>query len=135
MSSGKGVYWANKMLDLVLGGVPFTPPANVYLALYNANPSSTGGGTEVAGNNYARALVANNASEWPAAVNGQKSNANPQFFPAAVTPGWGYITAAAIFDASTGGNLLYYGTLTSARLISDGDTAQFPAGAISIVEG
>lgn len=40
MSSGKGVYWANKMLDLVLGAVPFTPPANIYAALYNVATTS-----------------------------------------------------------------------------------------------
>lgn len=79
-------------------------------------------------------MIANNTLQWPAASGGQKSNANPQFFPAASGVGWGYVVAAALFDAASAGNMLYFGTLAQARQITDGDTAQFPAGSIVVVE-
>lgn len=134
MASGKGTYWANKLLDLILGANAFTAPATVYLALYTAAPNATSGsGTEVTGGAYVRKSVTNNATEWPNAVGGVKSNANPQAFVTA-TADWGIVLAAAIYDASSAGNELYFGALTQNKTVSNGDTAQFNASAISITE-
>jgi hypothetical protein len=129
----KSNYLENKILDHVLGGVTYTPPATLYVALFTAAPGETGGGTEVSGGGYARVAVANDTTNWPAASNGQKSNGTVITFPAA-TANWGTVVAWGIFDAATGGNLLYYGDVSPNRTVNNGDTAQFAVGALTFTE-
>lgn len=52
-------------------------PATWYVALFTVAPGVDGtGGTEAAYTGYSRVAVTNNATEWPAAAAGLKSNAN-----------------------------------------------------------
>lgn len=123
-------YLENKVLDLLMGRVNYTPPATVYFALFTTSPSDAGGGQEVTGGAYARVGVSNTATEWPAATAGTKKNANTIIFPEATT-GWGSIVAIGIFDAATAGNLLFWTTITS-RSILQGDIPRFNALGVSI---
>lgn len=130
----KGDYLENKLLDHVLGGGDYSRPATVYVALYTATPSDSGGGTEVSGGSYARVAVTNNSTNWPAASGGSKSNGTAITFP---TPSanWGTVTSFGILDAATSGNLLYWGALSASKTINNGDAApQFAAGALTITE-
>lgn len=122
-----------EVLDHVLGGADYTRPATVYIALYTVTPSDTGGGTEVTGGSYARATVTNNATNWPAASAGSKSNGTEISFTAA-TADWGTVVAFGIFDASSGGNLLYWGDITPNRSVPNGATAKFSIAGIVITE-
>ena len=133
MAGSKSDYLEDVLLDEVLGGADYTPPATVYLALFTAAPSDSGGGTEVSGGGYTRVAVTNNSTNWPAASGGSKSNGVDMTFPQA-TADWGTVVAFAIFDASTAGNMLYWGDLTTSKTINDGDTAKFAAGDITITE-
>jgi hypothetical protein len=133
MAGSKSDYLENKLLDHVLGNVAYTAPTTVYVALYTVAPADSGGGTEVSGGGYARVAVANNSTNWPAASGGSKSNGVDITFPTA-TADWGTVVAFGIFDASTGGNLLYWATLTTSKSILNGDTAKFAAGSITITE-
>jgi hypothetical protein len=134
MASGKGTYWANKLLDLALGAQAFTGPATVYLALYTASPNAANAsGTEVTGGSYVRKSVSGTLAEWPAASGGVKSNANLQAFVTASAT-WGTIVSAAIYDASSAGNELYFGDVTVSKTVGSGDTVQFNAASISITE-
>lgn len=101
---------------------------NKWIALFTAAPGETGGGTEVTGGSYART-----AATWAAAVAGAPSTKNPSgtvTFPTA-TADWAAgattILAVGVFDASTAGNLIWYGTLTTARNVLNGDTFSFTA--------
>lgn len=123
----------NALLDHVLGGGDYTRPANVYLALYTVAPTDSGGGTEVSGGDYARAAVVNNATNWPAASGGVKQNGTAITFPEA-TAAWGTIVAVGLFDAASGGSLLYWSNLTTPKVVDAGDTARFPIGSIQITE-
>jgi hypothetical protein len=102
-----------------------------YVGLYTAAPTDAGGGTEVSGNNYAR--VATAGADWAAASGGATSNANAITFP---TPSgsWGTVTHFGIFDASTAGNLLWWGLLTTSKTIGSGDSASFAAGALDLTD-
>jgi len=131
--AGKSDYLENKVLDFLLGGVSFTPPATVYIALFTAAPTDAGGGTEVSGGGYARVAVTNNTTNFPAASNGTKSNGTTITFPTA-TADWGTVVAVGIFDASTGGNLLFWANLSTSKTIQNGDTAQFAAGSLTFTE-
>jgi hypothetical protein len=117
-------YLANKLLDHAFSLVTFTAPANITTALYTAAPSDAGGGTEVTGGTYARVSQTNNATNWPAASGGSKSNGTAINFGTA-TADWGTVTHCGLFDGST--NLLMWGALNSSRIVKAGDSFQFAA--------
>lgn len=129
----KANYLEDKILDHVLGGGDYTRPGTVYIALFTASPSDSGGGTECSGGSYARASVTNNGTNWPASSGGAKSNGTAINFTTA-TGSWGTVVAFGIFDASTSGNLLYWGDVTPNKAIGSGDTASFAIGDIDITE-
>lgn len=131
--AGKSDYLEDELLDHVLGGGDYTRPATVYVALFTAAPTDAGGGTEASGGSYARASVTNNNTNWPAASSGSKSNGTAIDFPTA-TGNWGTIVAFAIFDNSSGGNMLYWNNVTTPKDVNSGDTASFPIGSITLTE-
>lgn len=124
----KSYYLDNTFLNIVLLQGTYTPPANIYVALFTVSPSPTGGGTEVAGGGYGRQTVT-----FAAPVNGQTSNTTAVVFPIATAP-WGTIVSFGLFDASGGGNLLYYGNLGTSRAIGTNDQLQFPIGQLITTE-
>lgn len=126
--AGKSDYLENKVLDHVLRNTSYTPPTTVYVGLYTAAPSDTGGGTEVSGNNYARTAVT-----FSVASGGATSNSADVTFP---TPSgsWGTVTHFGIFDASSAGNLLYWNSLTASQAIASGNTVKFLAGDLDVTE-
>jgi hypothetical protein len=136
-------YLENKLIDFMFRGQAFTPPATWYVALFTAAPSDAGGGTEVSGTGYARVGIASSTANF-AATNAAGSTANPSTgtsgttsnnvainFP---TPGgsWGTITHCALFDASSGGNMMGQGALATARTVTDAGTpVSFAAGTLT----
>lgn len=124
----KSTYLENAVLNHVLRNVALSSPAAVYLALYTVAPTDAGGGTEVTGGSYARQVLT-----FGAPASGVTTNSGVVTFPTA-TAGWGSIVAAGIFDAVSGGNLLYYGDLAVAKTISTNDTISFPIAGISVTE-
>jgi hypothetical protein len=116
------------LLDWLMTNGAATRPTAWYVALYTAAPSDAGGGTEVAGNGYAREAVVFDAASSPA---GTTSNTGAVSFTAA-GGAWGTITHLGIFDADTGGNLLWHGALTAPKTVGDGDTLEFAIGNIDL---
>lgn len=135
MPGSKSDYLEAKVLDHVLGGPDYTRAASVYVALFTATPADAGGGTEVSGGAYARVSMTNNSTNWPAATGTatNKANGTAVTFPRA-TVAWGTVAAFAIFDASTAGNLLYWGPLTTPKAVAIDDVPSFAAGALVITE-
>ncbi|GJL55827.1 MAG: hypothetical protein NPIRA02_29590 [Nitrospirales bacterium] len=129
---GASNYLENKLLDHVFGGGDFTRPATVYFALSIANPTEDASGlTEPSGNAYARVAVTNNATNFPAASGGSKSNGSVVTFPQS-TGSWGTITHYAIMDASSDGNMLDYGALTASKAVGASETISFAIGAYTV---
>ena len=120
----------NEILDHLLSAATYTAPATLYLAVFTAAPTDAGGGTEVTGGSYARLAVTNDATNFPAAVAGSKSNGVALTMVTA-SANWGTIVAYALFDASSAGNMLGWADLTSPVLINNGDTLRFAAGALT----
>ncbi len=143
--TAKSDYLENQLTDFVLRGQAFTPPTTVYVALLTAAPNDAGGGTEVAGGSYARVAVSCNMTEWAgtqgagttvasSGTGGTTSNNNAINFPAP-TANWGSVTHFALYDAVSGGNLLYHAALGTAKTINNGDAApSFATGALTIQE-
>ena len=114
----------------------------VYAALYTANPSDTGGGTEVTGGSYARVAVTCNKTNFAGTVaaastadstgtGGTTSNNGAITFPAP-TANWGVVTGTALYDQLTGGNEIIWGALTTSKTVNNGDAApSFAAAAFS----
>jgi hypothetical protein len=124
MAGNLSNYLENKVLDHIMGTTTFTKPSAVYVALYTAAPSDTGGGTEVTGGSYARQTAA-----FAAASSGATSNsANIDFtvMPACT------VVAIGIFDALTTGNLLVWGTLSTNKSLDAGDTLRIATGDLDI---
>lgn len=129
----KSDYLENAVLDHIFGGGDFSRPASLFVALFTTAPTDGGGGVEVSGGSYARAEAVNNPTNWPSAAAGMKNNGTQIVFPTA-TADWGTIAAFAIMDASSGGNLLYWGAVAPPKVVASGDTASFPAGDIEVTE-
>lgn len=123
-------YLENSLANHVFRTTGFTQPQNLHIALYTAAPSDSGGGTELTGAGYARVQVSRADSQWTLS-SGAVSNTNTITFPTP-TANWGNVTHFGIFDASTGGNLLFHGSLTTAKTVNQGDTVTFPAGQLVI---
>jgi hypothetical protein len=119
-------YLENKILNAVLRNTAYTSPSQVYIALFTSDPTDAGTGTEVTGGGYARQPITFNAPS-----NGQVTNAADILFPVA-TASWGTVTHIGIYDASTGGNLLFHGALTTSKTISTDDQLKIAAGDITI---
>lgn len=120
-------YERNRILNSRYGGAAYTPPATVYMGLFTAAPSVSGGGTEISTGSYARVAVTNNSTNFPNAVAGVKSNGAAITFPTA-SGAQGTATHFGWFDASTSGNLLDFATLTTPKPIGAGDTPEFGVG-------
>jgi len=121
----------NAILDHLFGKTTYTAPSTLYLALFTTPPTSAGGGSEVSGGSYARAAVTNNTTNFPSASSGAKTTGAQIAFPAA-TAGWGTVTAFGVFDASSGGNLLWWGPVEPSANVVSGDTFRIEAGNLTL---
>lgn len=135
-------YLENKIVDLILRGQALAAPANVYVGLLTAAPADAGGGTEVSGGSYARVAVVGSLANWAgtqgagttvasSGSGGTTSNNGVITFP---TPsaGWGTVTHVGVYDAASGGNLLWHSALGVAKTINTGDSVSFPPGTLSL---
>lgn len=125
-------------LDLFYGTVPAgwsRPPAYDVLsvALYTSAPTDSATGTECSGGSYARALVANNSTIFPAASAGVKTNAVAIEFPV-LTASIGTVVGWAIFNAA--GVRLHWGTLAPEYqdTYTTDDQLFIPVAGIQIIE-
>ena len=121
-------YLEDKLLKHTFANTAFTTPGTVYLALYTAAPSDTGGGTEVSGGSYARISCAFSVSGTDPTT---ATNSSAAEF-ATATGSWGSVGWVAVFDASTSGNMLAWSALTTAKTVSSGDVFRFDAGDLDI---
>lgn len=102
-------------------------------ALYTATPGEAGGGTEVSGGSYARVDLPPLDANWRdvSAGDGTTNNLSAITFPAP-TGNWGVVTSLAQLDATSSGNMLTYGALTTSKTINNGDAApKFDIAALS----
>jgi hypothetical protein len=121
-------YLENKLLDHTLRNTAFSQPSGLYVGLFTANTGleTNSPSAEVSGGSYARETIA-----FSAASSGSASNSATVTFDAA-TANWGTITHVAVLDASTSGNVLFHGAVTSAKTIETGDTFQISSGNLTI---
>jgi hypothetical protein len=124
----KSTYLDNTVLNTFLRGMPVVAPPTVYLALYTTSPTAGGGGVEVTGGGYIRQIAVFGA---PAAQT--VLNTVDVTFPIATAP-YGTIVGYALFDAVSGGNMLYFADLSAPRAIQVNDQVRFPVGQLIATE-
>ncbi len=152
-------YLELKVLDHILrfgngsltvgSGAGYTPPATVYVALFaggssagtalesgTSSTSGTGnwGYYEINNGNYARQSITFAAATGDGTIASNSTATFPQAnanYNTAGTQG-NTITHIALMDASTGGNVLFYGALSTTKVVTDGDTFQINSGSLTI---
>lgn len=125
----------NELLDHVFGNAAYTAPATLYLAAFTVAPNDAGtGGTECTGGSYARLAVTNNATNFPAASGGAKSNGVAFEFIEA-TAGWGTVVFIGVYDAVSGGNFLGGGTLAVSQTVNTGNILRVKIGDMDLTLG
>ena len=125
--SDKSDFHKDRIVNL-LRAVNITAPVSVFVALSTTSINDDGSGiTEPVGNAYARTAVVFDAPALGISVNQLVT------FPQA-TGSWGTLTDFALFDASTGGNMLYHDTLTAPLAVGNLDTARFQPGDLTVSE-
>jgi hypothetical protein len=119
-------YLETALINATLRNTSYTSPSVVYAALFTSDPTDAGTGTEVSGGSYTRKSIT-----FGAPSNGASTNSAAVEFDQA-TGSWGTITHFGIYDASTSGNLLYHGALTTSKTIDSGDVFKFSTSNISV---
>jgi hypothetical protein len=114
-------YANNAVLNMVFGATAYDPPPTLYLGLSQSTSNKGGAIVEPSGGGYARVPIANNATSFPPAAGGTKSNNAVFTFP---TPSaaWGTVQSLFVSDAATGGNILAMADLATPKLIGSGGT-------------
>jgi hypothetical protein len=122
----------NKLLDHTLkyGTAPYVGASTLYLALFTASTgleaNSPSAEISTSGTAYARKAVT-----FATASSGSSATNATVTFDAA-TASWGSVTHVAVMDASTSGNVLFWGAVTTAKTIDSGDTFQVTSGNLTI---
>lgn len=126
-------YLANKLLDFAFRNQSFDQP-DTYVALCSANIADDDTGSTIAetsGNGYERKQVNVNGGAsptWDLAASGVVDNTHDIEFATPATGGWSVVTAIAIVDASTAGNLLTFDNDISEETPAQDDTVKIEAG-------
>ena len=119
-------YLELKLLDHVLGSTSYSQPSAIYVALSTGSFNDDNSGTELSGNGYSRKVIT-----FGTASSGSISNNSAVEFDTA-TGDQGTISHFGIFDASSGGNLLYHGAFSSSKVISTGDVLKISSSSLTV---
>ncbi len=119
-------YLENKIIESVFRGAAFPVPAKTYISLHTADPTDAGGNevTLSAWPAYARQDAAKGGAQntgWTASTDGTTKNTLQLIYPVYDGVTTLTITHFAVYDSLTGGNLLVYGALQTARTVQNGD--------------
>tara|TARA_B110000495_G_C22457566_1_gene285150 strand:+ start:103 stop:489 length:387 start_codon:yes stop_codon:yes gene_type:complete len=119
-------YLEVKLLNLTLNGAAFTAVNDPYVSLHTADPTDAGTGAEVTGGSYART-----AASFSTATVGVVATDADVTFPTA-TATWGVVGWIGLWDAASGGNMLYHTALDTSKTIDSGDIFKITTGNLTV---
>jgi hypothetical protein len=135
-ASGKSNYFISKFLNQTFNAASFSFPGTLYAALWTStlNAASTGSTSgEASYTGYARVAITANTTNFPTSSTGSAiQNGTAITFPANAGS-LQTMTFFAILDASSAGNVLYWGSITSTA-INPGDTPQVNINGLTVTE-
>ena len=126
--------FSNYLEDQITGWIAGTTfaaaPTATFVQLYSQDPGEGGSAT---GALYSRVSVASGAGSWTRGTggNGTITNASAVTITSSATA-TASATHVAVFTSATGGDLLFYGALTTAKTIASGDAVKFNASALTL---
>lgn len=122
-------YLENKLVDFLFRGQVFPSITTLYFSLHTASVTDAGTGTEVSGGSYARVAVVCNTTNFSSTTGdttlsggteGYAQNLVDIMFPTP-TANWGTVTYMGVWDALSGGNLLFWGPVSPSKVVNSGD--------------
>jgi hypothetical protein len=116
------------LLNATLNGVAFTAVNDPYVSLHTADPTDAGTGTEVSGGSYARTAA---SFATASGTSGLVATDADVTFPTA-TATWGTVGWIGLWDAASGGNMLYHTALDSSKTIDSGDIFKITTGNLTV---
>ena len=120
-------YLADRLVKATVGTVSWTTPSAVYLALFTEDPTKAGiKSSEVDQASYNRQEV-----KFTNPVDGVSTN-NAQIDWNTATSNWGNVGYIAVMDASSGGFMLYFTSLDSAKEILSRDKFKIDVNKLSL---
>lgn len=132
-------YLEQALVNHIFRDTAYSQPTSIFIALFTSNPGEDGSGTEVDSDStwtdYERqdAAVGDvKVSGWAAPANGVTQNAKVITFPPNNGEATITVTHIGIYDAISGGNLLFYAPLVSSKSLLQGDVLSFGVGSITV---
>jgi|AntRauTorcE11898_2_1112593.scaffolds.fasta_scaffold103009_1 hypothetical protein len=132
-------YLESGILDHTLRGQSLPTPATIYLALFTSDPTDASTGQELVDSAYVRQDLAKGgsiSSGWTSpATSGEGfavSNAKVTQFPP-IADGSKTISHYGLYDAQTGGNLMYHGEFTVAKTLEINDVLSIDIGGLQVI--
>ena len=126
----------NSILDHFTGKATWTAPTAIYAGLSSTTPTKGGGNvTEPSGGAYARVEIT--AAQFTTAASSATETNTDKTFPTA-TADWlsgANLTNLVLYDAASAGNFLGFKAFTTAKPVTNGDTAKILSGDLDISIG
>ena len=116
------------LLNATLNGVAFTAVNDPYVSLHTADPTDAGTGAEVSGGSYARTAA---SFATASGTSGLVATDADVTFPTA-TASWGTVGWIGLWDAASGGNMLYHTALDASKTIDSGDIFKITTGNLTV---
>lgn len=132
-------YTEANIISTTLRGAAFPVPAAVYIALFTADPTDANVTANEVSTAAWPAYVRKDAADgaaistgWTAPSDGVSTNAKAITFPANNGAGNVTVTHIGIYDAASGGNLLYHSNLVASKTLLPGDVISFGIGSLTV---
>lgn len=119
-------YLQEIIVDMILFDASFSPSPVIYVGLLSSLSSDGELYSEINGNGYARQVIS-----FDAPTGGVSASSTTVTFPTP-TADWGTVTHVGIFTAATGGNMLYYETLSFPITILEDSIVNITEGSLSV---
>lgn len=116
------------LLNATLNGTAFTAVNDPYVSLHTADPTDAGTGAEVTGGSYARTAA---SFATASGTSGLVATDADVTFPTA-TASWGTVGWIGLWDAASGGNMLYHTALDASKTIDSGDIFKITTGNLTV---
>jgi hypothetical protein len=127
-------YGERLALNTTTNAVSGNTPANTrFVALYSVAPGEAGGGTELSGNGYTRKAITFPQASTDGETGATSAANSAEVLFDTATDNWTDVVAMAIFDASSGGNMIWYCELASTKVVASGDRLRFPASSVTLM--
>lgn len=123
----------DQLLRKIFRDTAFANPTSWYISLHTVAPTETSDGTEMTGSGYARLAVAADSGQWNI-VNNSAVNSQTLLF-AAATATWPTIIGMGLWDAATGGSMLFYESVVAPTVINPGSRFTLVPGSLAVTCG